>query len=309
VSTATQPGADPGQRHCIVCGSPGPFSTLFRQWEFRLVKCACGLVFQDPPPDEKVLQDVYYHDRAFADALLGDLRPTTLESAQHKLRLLEAAQIRLDGLRVLDVGASSGAWLEIARSQGSVATGVEIGAATSAAARSRGLDVRTGTLGEILESLESLRFDLITFWDVLEHLPDPRHELALARGLLASDGVIAATCPNVEGLYPRLTYRLLGRPTGIWEYPELPVHLYDFAPETARRLLAGQGYEVQLIRTFATPYRHYLSTSLSPERLGSGPRGMLLRAAFDLLHRVVYPLARGLDLGNSMFVLARAADT
>jgi SAM-dependent methyltransferase len=303
----TERGVDVGGRHCIVCGSRGPFAPLFEQWGFRLVRCDCGLVFQDPQPDERVLEGCYYHDSAFSEALLGDLRQITIDNARHKRELLRAAGVRLEGMRILDIGASSGAWLEVASAQGCQATGVEIGATTAAGARSRGLDVRTGTLGEVLGTLDDERFDLITFWDVLEHLPDPRHELAMARTLLTADGLIAATFPNVEGLYPQLTYRFLSRPTGVWEYPELPVHLYDFAPRTASRLLAGQGCEVQLMRTFATPYRFYRSTSLSPERLGSGLRGRLLRAAFDVLHRVSYPLARACDRSNAMFVLARPA--
>ena len=135
---------------------------------------------------------------------------------------------------------------------------------------------------------------------------DPRHELELARTLLTPEGLIAATFPNVEGLYPQLTYRLLAARTGVWEYPELPVHLYDFAPQTARALLSRQGYNVQRIRTFATPYQFYRSTSLSPERLGS-KRGPILRAAFNALHLIAYPVGRVIDRGNSMFVLARAS--
>jgi SAM-dependent methyltransferase len=307
VTTLSEPGAALRTRRCIVCGSSGPFAELYQQSRFRLVKCGCGLVFQDPQPAEKMLEGSYYHDSAFSEALVGELRQITIDNARHKRQLLQAAGVRLQGMRILDIGASSGAWLEVASAEGCRATGVEIGATTSGGARSRGLDVRTGTLGEVLPTFGDERFDLITFWDVLEHLPDPRRELAMARALLTADGLIAATFPNVEGLYPKITYRVLSRPTGVWEYPELPVHLYDFAPRTARRLLAGQGYEVRLIRTFAIPYGYYRSTSLSPERLGSGLRARLLRAAFDALHRVVYPLAQACDRGNSMFVLAGAS--
>lgn len=305
MTVAGEPGLEHGARHCIVCDSSGPFPALFEQGGFRLVRCHCGLVFQDPQPEENVLEDCYYHDSDFSEALMRELRQITIDSARHKHQLLHSAGVRLEGLRILDVGASSGAWLEVASARGCRTTGVEIGAVTAAGARSRGLDVRTGTLGEAVGTLGEGQYDLITFWDVLEHLRDPRQELAMARRLLTADGLVAATFPNVEGLYPQLTYRLLARPTGVWEYPELPVHLYDFAPRTARRLFAAQGYAVQLIRTFATPYRHYRSTSLSPQRLGSWLPGRLLRAAFDVLHRISYPLADAFDRGNSMFVLAR----
>lgn len=305
MTVAGEAGVECGPRRCIVCDSSGPFSALFEQGGFRLVRCHCGLVFQDPQPEENVLEACYYHDGDFSEALMGELRQITIDSARHKEELLRSAGVRLEGMRILDVGASSAAWLEVARAHGCRVTGVEIGAITAAGARSRGFDVRTGTLGEALGTLGEGQYDLITFWDVLEHLRDPRQELAMSRRLLTPDGLIAATFPNVEGLYPRLTYRLLARLTGVWEYPELPVHLYDFAPRTARSLFAAQGYAVQLIRTFATPFRHYRSTSLSPQRLGSWLPGKLLRAGFDVLHRIAYPLADAFDRGNSMFVLAR----
>jgi SAM-dependent methyltransferase len=300
----SQSGLGGTQRRCIACDSTGPFAALFQRDGFSLVKCSCGLVFQDPQPDGEVLERSYYQDPAFSDALMGDLRAITLNNARQKLKLLRSSGVDISGMRILDVGASSGAWLEVATAEGSRATGVELGAATAAGARSRGLDVRTGTLEDTSGSFGDERFDLITFWDVLEHLPDPHHELRMARSLLTQDGLIATTFPNVEGLYPQLTYRLFAARSGVWEYPELPVHLYDFAPRTARALLSRHGYTVQRIRTFATPYEFYRSTSLSPARLG-GRRGRVLRAAFNTLHLIAYPLARVSDRGNSMFVLAR----
>ncbi len=221
--------------------------------------------------------------------------------------LLERAGIELSGRRVLDVGAASGAWLEVAAAAGAAACGVEVGAATSPAARERGLDVRTGTLAEAAAGLGGERFDLISFWDVLEHLRDPRAELALARELLAPGGAIAATFPNIEGLYPQLTLRLLARRTGVWEYPELPVHLYDFSPASARRLFEGCGYRVEAQSTHAIPFGFYRRTSLSPQRVGRRPRERALRAAFGALRLLAYPLARITDRGNAQFLLARAS--
>ncbi len=294
-------------RRCIVCASTGPFSEIFRLAGYTLVRCECGLVFQDPQPGPEALKEAYYHDEDFTDALFGELREITLRNARQKVEHLRPAGALRPGMRLLDVGASSGTWLEVAEEEGLAGVGVELGEATAARARAQGLDVRAGTLEQALPGLEGHRFDLITFWDVLEHLQDPRRELRLARGLLAPGGRIAATFPNVEGLYPRLTYRLLARRTGVWEYPELPVHLYDFAPGTARRLFVGVGFAVERIKTFATPYGFYRSTSLSPERLGTGPRAKALRVAFGALRLGAYPLARLTDRGNAMFVLAAPA--
>lgn len=290
-------------RACILCGQTGPFPALYARGGHTLVRCPrCRLVFLDPQPDPAALERAYYHDAAFSQALVGELRGTTLERAREKLAFLGG--VARPGLRVLDVGASSGAWLEVAAAAGMTGVGIELGAATAASARERGLDVRTGTLQLIAPELPATGFDLITFWDVLEHLPDPRTELALARDLLAPGGAVAATFPNVDGLYPRLTRRLLTPLTGAWEHPELPVHFYDLSPMTARRLFAGQGLTVASVTTYATPYTHFQETSLAPGVTGHGRRGKAVRAAFDLLHRAAYPVARRTDRGNAMAVLA-----
>jgi len=292
-------------RRCIACDASGPFPVLFARFGYTLVRCDCGLAFQDPQPSAEVLAGSYYQDDAFARALLAELRETTLASARRKLGLLRAAGAWRSGIRVLDVGASSGAWLEVAESAGADAIGVELGEATAAAARDRGLDVRTGTLSGAVDGLAGERFDLITFWDVLEHLPDPRRELELSRSLLAPGGRVAATYPNLAGLYPTLTYRLLAGRTGVWEHPELPVHLYDFSPRSTRLLFGRHGYEVERIRTFAIPFEHFRKTVLAPQRTGAGWRGRTLRAAFAAIHLAAYPLAKITERGNAMLVLAR----
>jgi len=293
-------------RRCILCDRGEPFARVFEQGDYRLVRCpGCRLVFQHPQPAADVLAVTYYHDPGFTQALFGPLRDITLKRAGDKEAPLRRAGALRSGGRTLDVGCSSGAWLQVAAELGMHAVGVEIGAATATAARERGLDVRTGTLEQALPGLEGERFDLITFWDVLEHLPDPRQELAIAAHLLAPGGFVAATFPNVEGWYPRLTYRLLARRTGVWEYPELPLHLYDFAPSTARRLLERCGYGQQALETSATPFAFYRETSISPARLGSGRRARALRLAFEALRVPVYPLARVARRGNALFIVGR----
>lgn len=293
---------------CVVCGSPPPYRDLFTRAGYRLVRCPqCGLVFQDPQPSDADLQRTYYHDPAFTAALFGSYRELTLEQARQKLDLLESLVGSLAPGRALDVGCSSGAWLEVSADRGWHATGIEPGAETARAARERGLDVRSGTLEQVAPQLDERGFDLISFWDVLEHVRDPRRELAVAARLLAPGGVLALTMPNEAGWYPRVTYRVLARRTGVWEYPELPAHLYDFNPATISRLLRSSGYRPLGIRTWPVPYSYYRSTSLSGPALGPGARGLGLRLAFGALRLGVYPVARLFGRSNYMAVAAVGA--
>ena len=131
--------------------------------------------------------------------------------------------------------------------------------------------------------------------------------LEAARDLLAPGGTVAFTFPNVDGWYPRATRRLIARRTGVWEYPELPVHLFDFSPRTASGLLARAGLTTHYARTTGVPFRFYRTTTLPPQLAHKGIRGQLLMAAFQALRIGVYPAAYLFGRGNAQFLLARAA--
>ena len=286
---------------CLLCGRPGPFAPLYGRAGYAMVRCpACRLVFQDPQPELADLADAYYFDSDFVDRLEGDLRPVVEARAREKLDLLERAAVPRRG-RLLDVGCSTGAFLELAARAGWDATGVEIGDAPAAAARARGLEVHTGSLDDA--ALEG-RFDLITFWDVLEHLPDPLDALRRARDLLAPGGLVAMAFPNVGGLYPRLTHRLLARTTGVWEHPELPVHLFDFDTRTAALMVREAGLRVAAAHTLAIPWEFLRTTTLHGQLGHSRARRMALMPVFSMLRALAYPLAALTDRGNSQLVLA-----
>ncbi len=216
-----------------MCGAGGPFAAIYRRGPWTLARCpVCGLVFQEPQPSLDSMPGLYYFDPEFARRLEGELAPVARARAAEKLPLLRRAGVQAGG-PALDVGCSSGAWLEVARDAGWQPQGVEVGEGAADVARRRGFEVHAGTL-ESATHLPEDHFALITFWDVLEHLPDPLDALRRAARLVRPGGVVAMTFPNVEGWYPRVTYRLLARPFGVWEHPELPVHLFDFSPANGR---------------------------------------------------------------------------
>jgi len=291
----------PRPRRCLVCDRAEPFSTVYSRGEFRLVRCEeCWLVFQHPVPAPEAMARLYYHSEEFTAQLEGPLRAVLLARAGEKLARLEAAGVEPRG-QALDVGCSTGAWLEVAAEAGWEPAGVELGARSAEAARARGFEVHVGDFADARAELEGRRFDLITFWDVLEHLADPLDALRGAARMLSDGGVLALTLPNVDGMYPRLTYRLIARRTGVWEYPELPAHLFDFSPTTLGRLGTLAGLERAAISTTATPFDYYRTTALPGQLAARRWRGRPLRLAFEGLRVIAYPIARMFDRGNSMF--------
>ena len=84
----------------------------------------------------------------------------------------------------------------------------------------------------------------MVLFDSIEHMPRPMDALRAVHGLLADDGVIMLTTPNVDGVFPRLTYRLMGRRLGVWEHPDPPGHVFQFSQKTLAAALERTGFAV-----------------------------------------------------------------
>jgi len=246
---------------CGLCGSPRA-RVRFEEPPYRVVQCeACGLVYVTPRRDEARLKELYkveyWRSPAAKDFGYTDyLKDESLYRRTYARRFAVVARHRPTPGRVLDVGCAAGFFLSVAKERGWTCTGVEVSPAMAAFARERyGLDVREGTLEE--QRLEPASFDLVTFWDVIEHLPDPLAVLKAARGLLAPGGRLLLETQNVASRFARV----MGRR---WQHYKHAEHLYHFDPATVRRLLGDAGFDV--IENRASLAGKYVSLDFVVER-------------------------------------------
>jgi SAM-dependent methyltransferase len=123
------------------------------------------------------------------------------------------------------------------REEGYRATGVESAESAARYAREqRGLDVFIGSLET--SPYEEKSLDAMTFFHVLEHLPDPLSTLRKAGELLRAGGWVLIQCPNIESAQAR---RFGSR----WVHLSLPQHLFHFSGETLGRLMGKAGFRVK----------------------------------------------------------------
>lgn len=127
--------------------------------------------------------------------------------------LVRLARRGLQPAAVLDIGCGSGAFLAFmatASARTPQLAGIELDAGRAAAARSAnpGATIHTGDAAGTLERLEG-RFDLITLWDVLEHVADPGRLLRAAARVLAPGGAMLVQTIHEHSLLPRI---------GRWSY-------------------------------------------------------------------------------------------
>lgn len=208
---------------------------------YDIVRCnSCGLVYMTPIDAGPNL----YEDVRDEDYLKSwDERADTFRD------LLKIVSAHKSGGQLLDIGSYGGIFLEVALKAGYMAQGAEVSKWGVEHARMRtGAPVHQGPCCT-LELAD--RFDVITMWDVIEHLPDPSHCLANIHQHLKPNGVLALSTHNIESLLARM----MGR-----RYPWLMrFHLHHFSPKTLALLLRKCGFEPILTRGFTKTFSlHYL---------------------------------------------------
>lgn len=157
---------------------------------------------------------------------------------------------------VLDVGCSTGYLARVLRDRGCTVSGVEYDAAAAEVARPLLDQLVVGDLEHIdlAAAFEGRTFDVVVFGDVLEHLRDPLAALRAVLPVLAPDGSVVASIPNIAHASVRLSL-LKGdfdyRPLGLLD----TTHVRFFTRRSVQELFWDAGLVVtEVRRTTAGPF-------------------------------------------------------
>jgi 2-polyprenyl-3-methyl-5-hydroxy-6-metoxy-1,4-benzoquinol methylase len=161
-----------------------------------------------------------------------------------------------NGQRLLDVGCARGHLSAALAQEGWQVTGIEYDAADAALAKDAGINVIVGTAEESMDSLTE-KFDVIVFADVLEHFVHPADVLAKARALLAPNGRIVISIPNVAHLSVRLQLLM-----GSFTYTDRGIldrtHLHFYTKKTLKEMIANAGLNTIYIGATPAPIEEVL---------------------------------------------------
>jgi 2-polyprenyl-3-methyl-5-hydroxy-6-metoxy-1,4-benzoquinol methylase len=232
---------------CAVCGANAYVPLVVRNGH-QVVRCRqCQLVYVSPRPRSRGPVDALYTDESYSARQVSHAATVSrMREAAWRLDHLERHVERRGDL--LDVGCSAGSFLIAARGRGWAVRGIDVSpAAVDYAHATHGLDVSVATLEESRFATRS--FDVVTIFECIEHMLDPRAALTAAADLLRDGGLLVITTPNVDGFVPRVTYWMLGRTLGAWEHPTPPHHLYQFSRRTLGALLHDAGFEITACET------------------------------------------------------------
>lgn len=233
--------ADP----CPICGQRRPQKWLLgqdrlhgRKKNYTLMRCpACTLVWLSDPPKP---EEMHLHYTAAYDKLItGNNSP-----GRWKWRKAHLLCYKHSGT-LLDLGCSSGSFLESVYSEQWKLYGIEMSSAGAkmAEARSRAKVY----VGDILNApFPEETFDVITCFDVLEHLYEPQKVMQKVAGWLKPDGIFYVQVPNIDSAEARVF-------GSYWHGLELPRHLFHYSPLSLKFLAESMGLREVSVETRRNP--------------------------------------------------------
>jgi len=304
---------------CILCGGSetrlaytGKDRLEVTSEPFSIVRCQrCGLLFLNPRPTKEEIGHYYpyseYKDE-FAPAIGNELSLLCrLNRLYHIEKVCRSVEwVKGEG-RLLDVGCATGNFLDRMRKRGNWQVwGVEINEEAARYAQERfGLAIFIGELWEA--SYPASWFDVVTLWDVLEHLHDPLDTLKEIGRVLKDDGVLILSVPNSDSF----DARLFG---DCWIGLDPPRHLYTFSTKTLKRLLTEAGFGATETRFIIGSYHSFtasLDLVVSNSSLAQNRKAVLQRIIASVpIHLLSLPYLRAtqwLGRGAISTVYARKA--
>lgn len=197
---------------------------------FTIVRCRnCGLGYTNPRLSAEEIIRAYegVQDPLYIEEYDG--RALTFKKHLQRVEALKSPPGRL-----LDVGAYSGVFVEAAKTRGWDAWGLDPCRWAVEQARARGLSMLEGSLDTV--DIEEESFDVVTMWDVIEHVTDPLGQLRKVRRILKPGGLAVIHTMDLDSTFAKL----MG---GRWPWL-MEMHIYYFTPHTLGRMAEEAGLKV-----------------------------------------------------------------
>lgn len=305
---------------CCVCGNVNPkeFQLKYQKEKYAVVTCnKCSLHFIPPYYRKQIKYTQYKNSEVTAAVRSGN---NWVKVQRHKLRFKFIQKFAKSG-KLFDLGAGWGHFLLAAKELGYDIYGVEISEQPYLYCVND-LKLPVDHI-DFFEMDESKKFDVITMWDVLEHIDKADDFLDKCNKLTKTGGYLFLQVPQIDSYFAR-------RHKDNWKMMGLD-HVNYFGKETITKILANHGYEVVKIKS-SFEIKLFIMYTLLPlikkikgtkkqtvaeanqtinaaerqqyfNKITSKPMWQL--KLFVFIHNMIYNTLSALNIGEEMMVAAR----
>ncbi|CAM1341249.1 class I SAM-dependent methyltransferase [Tenacibaculum amylolyticum] len=182
--------------------------------------------------------------KSLLDKVYQTVRNYTL---QKKLKLINSLQTKEKS--ILDIGCGTGDFLLTCKKDGWKTLGIEPNKKAQDISKTKNLVIK-----ETIEELSNEKYDVITLWHVLEHVPNLIEYIHTLEKLLKEEGRLIIAVPNFKS-YDAKHYK------NYWAAFDVPRHLWHFSQKSISKLFSSVNMEV--IKTLPMKFDSYYVSLLS----------------------------------------------
>ena len=221
-------------KSCLICKSDN-LIRLNGYEDPMLVKCkTCAFVFLERIPTSAELEERYGYGYGMTGNFISDL------TIQRYNELLDYFEQFRDTNRILDIGCGMGFFLETAKKRGWDVYGTEHADLAIACCKEKDINIHPGELD--IDNYEKEGFDIVTSFEVIEHINNPIEEVTQIGQMLRTGGIFYFTTPNFNALNRLLLKRN-------WDVIRFPDHLSYYTKRTMNNLMALAGFKKDMLET------------------------------------------------------------
>lgn len=229
---------------CLSCGNQH-FEKWGSQNGFDIIMCkCCQMGYTWPLPTEEQLRGTNVDTYTIENRLAAYRSNKSHFEQRYRNDLRRISKFTGTG-RLLDIGCNLGLFVKAAVNAGYRAEGIELNAACAEYARNTtGIIVFEGLLEKA--NFPTHSFDIVTLFDVLEHVRNPMVLLQEIRRILRPNGILVLQMPNIRSFMATLM-----RNQWPWLCP--PDHVFHFSPQSLRNILLKSGFRLEIQVTWEPP--------------------------------------------------------
>jgi 2-polyprenyl-3-methyl-5-hydroxy-6-metoxy-1,4-benzoquinol methylase/rubredoxin len=226
------------KRTCPVCGSKNELEIFFKEGG-RYVKCKdCTMVYLNPVFKDFAITEYYESNHSEqSEVVESDTDNFYVNIYNNGLDDIQSVSEKIS--TILDVGCSSGSFLDLAKKRDLKTYGVELNKTEYEFAKKKGHAVHN----ELLQNISfKEKFDVVTLWDVFEHLIDGEFYLNEIKKILNTNGKIFLQIPSSDSLAAKILREKCNMYDGL-------EHVNLYGVKTIKMLAEKCNFEVLSLKT------------------------------------------------------------